>query len=409
MSSIVFQDPIIFRYLFSTISRLYDNVHFNVYKNYLKIIGIDPHDFCYMNLHMLRNFFRKYEIQSKLSFGIDITKLRSILPKISDANQIEIVFDAETVNFIISKDWKMIFKIEYLNGSLDLPQPIQISYNASVIMKATDFSKLIDGASTISDEIIFSIQNDQFSIMSEKKGHYFTGYPSQILEINNNAEHIQSQVITKYLSYISPLIKRCDRVKINLGENNPIKFDIFYRDKATFSFFLSQKTPEIINLNINTRKRSLPKLSSTKLPEYLLILEKSSNGLSLKSLIASNLETSNYDYYNVINSLGFVSMNNNKIYLTEEGKIFMDNFKADIKFAKNYINEILLSKNTLYNLINKKLQNYPYTPDELLIEVNKELSNHENIIDKNYMNVLLGIGMWCKKIDNKLALYYFHK
>ena len=50
----------------------------------------------------------------------------------------------------------------------------------------------------------------------------------------------------------------------------------------------------------------------------------------------------------------------------------------------------------------------PLDPDELFEEINN-LSKKEDdyIIDKQDLNTLLGIAMWCEKIDKKLALYYF--
>ena len=105
--------------------------------------------------------------------------------------------------------------------------------------------------------------------------------------------------------------------------------------------------------------------------------------------------------------MGLVIKIENKVSLSDEGNVLVNKMKDDIKSSKNYIHELSMKKNIIYNNIFKHLREYPYTQEELLNKINENIINENEKIDTNYMNLLLGIGIWAGIIDKKLALYYF--
>ena len=410
MSHIVFQDPTLLRYLFSTISRFVDKVHFDINENGIRIKSIDPHDFCYLDLLFLKNYFESYEIKNHMSFGVDISKLRYFLPKISGAKKIEFEVNNDFLYLIASKDWKMTFKIGFLEKDpYNLKEPKDINYDSDLIISAKDFSKLIAAASTISTELSILIDGKNLMIRSDSGDYSFIGQPSQILEFNKDNKKIESSVISKYLSYLNPLIKRCDRVRIWLGIEKPVRFDMMYRNKATFSFIHSQRRLKTLSLKTDSKgKRSLPRLTSSKLPELLLYLFNSPEGENIRVLKGAGLETDKGDYGRVANKLKLVTYSNGKIHITDDGILFVNLLKNDPKNAKNFLHKLSYSHIEEYRLLIKMIKEKPLPPNELFHEINNNIKKlNKRNINEEYMNILLGLGIWSGILDNKLALYYF--
>lgn len=411
MTQIVFQDSSIFRYLFSTIARFVDQVHFEIGSEGIRIKSIDPHDFCYLDLLMLKNFFRDYEVDRDESFGIDISKLRSFLPKISKAKHIAMKVNDNSLDLIASKDWNMIFSIVFLEKDIyNLPEPDRVYYDSYVVLNAKEFSNLVDAASTISSELIFSIEGKDFIIKSNSGDYSFTGNPSQILEFDGKLNKIETFVIASYLSYLTPLIKRCDRIRVQLGNGKPVRFDLMYRDKATFSFILSQRRRKVLRVKIQESRggTSLPRLTISKLPEFLLYLSTCTEGESTRVLVAAGLETTGGDYSRMAIKLGLATRRDKRLHITRDGESFINLLKNDPKYSKQFLHKLASSEIEAYEIMLSCLREKPLAPDELFLEINRKLGEaRKHRIDKQDLNTLLGLGIWCGIVDRKLALYYF--
>ena len=406
---IIFQQPLMFRYIFSTLAKFVDMVHFELGTEGMRIRSIDPHDFCYVDLLMFKNFFKKYEFDGNSSFGVEISRLGKLLPKISSARQIGLSVNSDSLELTAFKGWNMNLQIGFLvRDRYDLPEPLKMNYDVSFIVAAEELSQLIKAASVVANEMIFLVEGKDFVVTSKSGDYSYRGTPSYVQEFEGSESKIETSVISSYLKSIGPLIARCDRVKVHIGEGLPIRLDLLYLDKAKFTFILSHKRRKSREGFYKSREgTSLPRLTISKLPEYLLYLSNCSDGEATKRLVAAGLETTGGDYGRMAIRLGVAKRRNRKMHITRDGESFVNLLQNNLRYSKQFMDKLARSKIDVYKVMLKCLEDKPLDTQEFFREINRKLKEiGKPTIDKQDLTTLLGLGIWCDIIDKKLALYY---
>jgi len=410
-SQLKITNPNVFRKLFQCLAKFVDRVHFDVHDDGIRIRSIDPHDFCYVDLALRKSFFEGRLPTRKISFGIDVEKLSKILPHLASAEQILMNIDEEALEFEATKKWRMAFRIGYLKEDpYDLPEPKKIFYDASFEIPANEFSEIVNTASSVSNEIDFSLSGDKFQVQAATGNHSFYAEPLGKLRLEEKEpKNISSHAILSYLKTLNPLVSESGRVRIWLGNEKPLKIDLEYSDKGVFSFSLSPKR-EQIRPKKERRGTSLPRITVTRFPEFLLYLANCPAGENVGMLRMTNLETSGGDYSRLGRMLDFTERIRGKINLTKKGEQFVSLYKENINQAKLFLHRNALSKIKSYKLMIRCLKKKPMPPEDLFVEINSILKKRTGMkVDRQDLSTLLGLATWCGIIDRKLALYYFGK
>jgi hypothetical protein len=403
----------LFKKVFQCLAKFIEKVHCDIDKDGMRIRSIDPHDFCYVDMIFTKNFFNGELPTERLSFGLDVSRLSKILSYVIDADRILMRINKEDIEFLIMKKWKMIFKVNYLSENpYNLPEPKNISYDASFEVPPDEFIEIIDASSAVSSELVFNLHGDDFQIQafSSSRDHCFYAEPLGKLEVwGKSSQPISIYAIINYLKALSALIKECKDVRIWLGNEKPLKIDLIYPDKGVFTIYLSPKCGQI-RPKQEKRSTSLPRVVVTKFPDFLTYLANCPRGENFMTLKLISLETSGGDYTRLGRLLDLVKREGRKIMLTKKGEQFVSLYRKNVTHAKKLLHKNALSKIKPYKLLIKCLKKRPMSPDDLFYEINSMLAERkEKKIDRQDLSTLLGLATWCGIIDRKLALYYFSK
>jgi len=391
------------------ISRFVEKAHFDFNRERIRIRSIDPHDFCYVDLCFAKSFFEEVNSIEHLSFDADISKFSRILPNLGHAKEIAISGSEDGLRLSGSKEWEASFKINRLiDDPYNLPEPRSINHEARVEVPASEFCDLINTASSISNELVFRVSEGKFSVEACSGDYQLLAKPSGSAKLRNGRRsYVESHAIVAYLRAIEPLVKKCDNVDLLLGNQKPVRLDLHYSDKALFSFSFSPKKRE-------PQKQprggiSLPRLTVTKFPEFLVYLANSPGGEQLRILKLGHLETEGGDYSRLGKMLGLVEGGRGTVRLTKNGEYFVSIFKSDVDQARAYLNKLLLTKLKPYEAMIQSLKKKPMDQSELQLVVNSALAREGMKMDKQDISTMLGLATWCEVIDRKMTLYYFER
>ena len=408
---LVCSEPQIFGKLLECVSKFVDKVHFDIDTNGVRIRSVDPDDFCYIDL-LLKNSFFGTDIRTKMSFGIDVSKFSKFLPTLISADTLSLEIDANGLLLEATKKWKARFKINFLEQDpYDLPEPKKFKHDASAEVDSSEFSKLVNTAAAISNEIKFTISPEKFLIGTSSGDYSFTGEPSKVAILEKVNKSVSSSVIASYIKTLGGLINKCSKIYVRISDNTPVQLDMQYKDIGVFSFVLSHKRKGASSNNVTDRNgTSLPRLTVSRLPEFLLYLTACPSGEETRFLQDAGLETSGGDYSRMAQELGLASRSASKLKLTREGEVFTNLLQNDQGQAKTFLHGRAFAKIAAYKVLVNSLKEKSLTPEELFQEINshqKNLSMYQ--IDKQDLSTLLGLAIWCEIIDRKLALYYLKR
>lgn len=410
---LTFSEPEVFGKLFECVSKFAEKAHFDINEKEMRVRSIDPDDFCYVDVLLRDSFFKMCKAPRKSSFGIDVSKFSKFLPSLASAKSISMIVNENSLILEAVKEWVMRFKVNFLDEDpYDLPEPKKFKYEARAEISSREFSSLVNTASTISSELTFKITGKHFIITTGSGDYSFSGTPLKPINIDNNGGQIVSaSAIASYIKTLAPLINKCEKIMVGIGNDKPLRLDLRYQDKGVFSFLLSNKRQNARARETSDREgTSLPRLTVTRLPEILLYLTACPQGEETRFLQEAGLETSGGDYGRMAQELQLAERSEHRLKLSKSGEVFVNLMQSDQNQAKTFLHGLAFSRIESYKTMADCLKEKALTPEELYLEINKRrnrMSGHS--IDRQDLSTLLGLAMWCGILDKKLALYYLRK
>jgi hypothetical protein len=403
-------EPEIFRRALQSITKFIDEAHVEIDKDGVRLKGIDTHDFCYVNLTFGNQFFKRGANGHRIDFGLDLSRLGQIMPTLSRAKSIVLNADGHALELQAVTKWELNYRIGWISEGSSLAEPKRMRYEGRVEIPANDFIALIDHATAVSRELIFAIRGQSFTASATGGAYEFTAKPLGHLHVESSShDEITVHVLANYLRSLRPLIEKCTTVKVFLGKEKPIRLDFVCGDKAVFSFALSPKRLHLIEKSkVDRNGTSLPRLTASRFPDFLLYLSSNSKGESQRSLENAGLETSGGDYSRLAAILGMATREQSKLQVTRRGLQFAGLIKSSPDAAKLFLHKSITEHVRAYSILIDLLRHHPMSAEDLFEAVNVRMKRKGAVsVDEQDLSTLLGLAAWCGIVDRKMALYYF--
>ena len=405
-------DTKLFRMLFQYVARLIDVAHFDVKKDLFRVRSIDPHDFCYVDIVLYPNFFEKYVADDESSFAIECSKLSRIVPTLT-APEIYIKIDEGYIQFSTKENWMSAFGIRWLRTDpYNLPEPKIFDYEATVNIPAKELANIIRKASTISHEVTFSADKlNKLTVFAARDNYSFVAQPlSPHFQIQVK-QPVTVSIILDYLKTLQYFINRCESAKVFIGNEKPLRIDLTYEDKGTFSFLFSHRRKEKAEKVKKTSRggTSLPRVSMNTFERYVIQLSKYPEGADPKILEIAGLETKGGDCRRLSDILSLAYKEKGKVKLTPPGEAFVSLYEKDEEKAKRFLH--VLAKSTIkpYELMVEVLE-APLAQEELREKINAVLKREgEHQINGQDLSTMLEIAKWCNILKKKGGLLSFEE
>ena len=392
-------DVKLLRTLFQTIAYFIEVAYFDIKRDEFRIRGIDPHDFCYVDVKLYPSFFEEYNVDNEVSFVAEFQTLARVLST-TTTDQIFMKTAEQQIVISIKEKWKISFATEWLRlDTFNLSDPKNFDYEVMAKIPAKEFIRIIQRASTISHEIsLLAEAPNKFRILASKDKNFFVAHPNY-----SNFEAIikgyaEVSVIIDYLKKLRRLIDGCEYVKISFGNEKPLRIDLDYKNKGFFSFLLSYKKKEKPRKKQHYRKRggtSLPRVSMRTFEKFLVQVSKYPEGIDPQILKLAKLETKAGDCWRLADILALTYKDQGKLKLTPLGEAFIALYEKDVQKAKQFLHK--LAKNSIlpYRLMINKIET-PVTVSELHEKINMLLDKEAKYkINGQDVTTLLEIAKWC--------------
>lgn len=404
-------DSGVFIDLLQCVSRFIDRAYLRADAKGMRLQSIDPHDFCFVDILLRRAFFDEYDPSGSIAFCLNTSRLAKILPTLRSARLISLSLDETAFTIEATGGWKKLFKINAMDDDSDgFPEVRRFRYEASALIPAKEFSELVNTAASVSSELVVSVAKSGLSVSAKAVDYSFVSYPSGDAKVESPArKEVSTFVIAGYVRALESLIRRCEYIRVWIGVDKPLKLELIYRDRGVFSFFLSPKKRQLRKKKGPGREgTSLPRISATKLPDFLVFLATSPTGQETRLLVDAGIETSGGDYGRLGVRLGLVTREKGKTRLTKEGELAANLVQQNEEQAKTFLHRLSMHTMVPYKILIAALRRRPMAPEDLHRLVSTDLRKHgEYPIDKQDLSTLLGIATWCGAVDRRMSLYYF--
>jgi len=406
-------DAGVFIDLLQCVARFVDRAYLRADSRGIRFQSIDPHDFCFVDVFLRRPFFEGYHLVGPIAFCLNTSGLSKILPTLRSAKLISLSLDETAFGIEATGGWKKLFTINAMDeDSNGFPEARRFRYEASALIPAREFSELVKTAASVSNELVISIARAGFSVSAKTADYSLVSHPSRDAKVEGPVrKEVSAFAIASYVRALESLIRRCEYIRIWIGVDKPLKLELIYKNQGVFSFFLSPKKRQLRQEKGPGREgTSLPRITATKLPDFLVFLATSPTGQETRLLVDAGIETSGGDYSRLGLRLGLVVREKGRIRLTKEGELAANIVQQDEEQAKAFLHGLSMRRIEPYKRLITAIKRRPMAPEDLYSLINAGLSRlGEHPIDKQDLSTLLGIATWCGVMDRRMSLYYFEK
>ncbi len=410
---LIVKNPQSLKLILQSLSRFVRKGHIEASESGLRLQSIDPHDFCYSDLILGKEFFESFKSNGRIEMDLDLSRIFKITPYLATSERLELDLGPLGLQITTRSPWASTFRIApSLTRSFPFERLPTVRFDATANVGASEFMGEIRKAAAISHEITFRIDGKGLELMAESGDYRFDASESGISSTRaKKAEKdaVSSSAIVDYIRQLGTLIERAERITLHLARDAPLELEFSIKEWGRFSFYLSHRKLDLVPqaTRISTGD-SLPRISMTKLPDYCLYVSNRQSPVPARELVLNQLETQGRDYTRLARRLSFVTSQRSGVRLTKRGREWVDLYTEDVDRAKKSLHGSALRLLPPYKQMVARLLQRPMSQDEIQQTLNSARSSHgKRLLDRQDISTLLGIAIWTGTVDRNLGLYYF--
>jgi proliferating cell nuclear antigen len=210
------------------ISTLVDEAKFNVDADGISLKAVDPAHVAMVEMSIGKQAFEEFE-GDETELGVDLEKLKEIL-KLAHSGDLVRMEHNEDKNQLIVKIGDVTRRMSLVDtAGMSDPKVPNIDLPTTIKMKAEELSYGIKASESVSDHIALVADEDYFEMSSEGDSDSVDfRLPKEKLIALDSKGKVRSLFPLDYFSNMANAIAGGSEVKINLGNNYPVKleFDI---------------------------------------------------------------------------------------------------------------------------------------------------------------------------------------
>ena len=232
----------------STIAELIDEGLFKLGKDGIGLLAADRALVAVVDFKIMSSAFEKYEADEEKNIGLNITNLLSILKRASAEDKATFTLADSKLEIVLQNASRRRFVLPLLDLSQEEVPPIdQLEFAVSAELKPSVLQSGIADAEIVADSVLFEASPSRFGMRAEgdissaqlelERGN------ASLIALTAEAE-VKSRYPLDYLKKIVKAAKIAESVKLNWGQDYPMKLEFKSKDKVILNTVLAPRVSE---------------------------------------------------------------------------------------------------------------------------------------------------------------------
>lgn len=243
-------DASLFRSTLEAISELISEGVFHATSDGISFLATDPTMVTLVNMKYAAKAFDEYKTEGKADIAVNLENLLSVLRRARAGDKVTLGLEkgANRMQIVIRGESTRRFTIPILDIEESKPPEMKLDFPATIEVKTGILADGIEDASIVTDTVIFAAKPEAFQMIAE-------GDLSKVeLDLEKGASESLVKITTKgatrskfSLDYLKKIIKAAkitDVVKIELGNDYPIRLTFSAPNKCTMSYVLAPRVED---------------------------------------------------------------------------------------------------------------------------------------------------------------------
>jgi len=249
MFKAVLQDVSLLRDSLDAISSIITEGTFEVSKDGLKLVAMDPASVAMVICKILPSAFVDFDAKESFNMTMNISNFVGIIKRAKVNDKVTLESDGSKLKVYMDGDFKRHFTVPLVDMVSTNQKIPELSFKSKVIISSDVLRDGIKDAQMVSDCVIFETTPQTFVIkaqgdMSETKMELTSNSPSLLgIHISPDAvnRNIQSKYAIEYLEKMLKGIKVADDISLQFSNDYPLRIDYTAIDKLQLSFILAPR------------------------------------------------------------------------------------------------------------------------------------------------------------------------
>ncbi|MCK5040346.1 MAG: hypothetical protein KAR87_05245 [Candidatus Aenigmarchaeota archaeon] len=252
--NVIIQNTSVFKDAIGAISELIDEGKLRFEKDGLKIKETDPTMISMVSFDFKKDNFEKYEIEENAEIAVSISQFNQVLRRLNADNKLQMEYKKEknTIDLIILGGANVKkFSLPVLELENKKIPDINLDFEISVEMNKKILGEVILDASVVGETLVFAADKDKLSFFSEedmnrvemdldKKNEDVFSF-----DYTSDMEKLKSKYSLEYLKKMEKGGKLSDVVKLEFGNDYPMKMSFTDKDKKVLiSYVLAPRVED---------------------------------------------------------------------------------------------------------------------------------------------------------------------
>ncbi|MDY6788447.1 MAG: proliferating cell nuclear antigen (pcna) [Candidatus Nanohaloarchaea archaeon] len=235
-----------FKKCLQVISNLISEGKFQASGKGLRLKAADPAMAAMVDFQMEKQAFEEYQAEDE-EIAINLEKLYSIVRRVKSSDILSLELNDSQLVIKMENGSQRKFSLPLLNIDEEVPETEGLDFNTRADLRSSLFSEGIKDASIISDSITVTAEDKELKIVAEgnNSGSEFKidSNSEGVMEMETNGK-AESMYSLDYLKKIMKAEKLSDTVKLQLGNEFPMRVDFEVPDKLQLGFILAPRIEE---------------------------------------------------------------------------------------------------------------------------------------------------------------------
>ncbi|MBR9702714.1 proliferating cell nuclear antigen (pcna) [Candidatus Woesearchaeota archaeon] len=226
----------------SIISELVSEVRFDVTKNALELVAMDPANVAMVIYKLFSSAFVEYSVKGKESLCINLNEFKQVLRRVKSADTLTLSTDDNKLLITLKSTSKREFALPLIDLEAREQKVPDLNFSASVTTTGEIFADAIEDVDIIGESVMLATDKKSFFISSSSD---LSKANVEVPADNNTKIEADEKVSAKYsIEYLKKMVagsKLTDEVTVRFSKDYPLQLEYVLVDKMVLKFILAPR------------------------------------------------------------------------------------------------------------------------------------------------------------------------
>jgi len=226
------------------ISELVTEARFNVSRDGMEMIAMDPANVAMVIFKLLAPCFMEFELDAPEEMTLNLASLKQVLRRASPADILTLTKEDSQLKIQLRGKSTRTFSLPLLDADQREQKIPNLTFPLSIEMPSAVLSGAIEDGSIFAEAVSFSCDKDKFNINGEGDSSKATiemrsGEEAKIT--TQSTADVKAKYSVEYLKKIINGSKLAETVQIQFNQDYPLRIDYTVIDRLQLSFILAPR------------------------------------------------------------------------------------------------------------------------------------------------------------------------